>query len=416
MSSHTPIQIKIEKDVLRDLVHYCQRHQFEKFMLVADQNTYLALGKRVEQALSGQGMDVKTIILDGREEVVADEAHLMQVFVQADMQDRIYLAAGSGTITDITRFVSHRTKNQFISLPTAPSVDGFVSMGAPLVIGGLKQTVLCQPPVAAFADLNTLTAAPKAMIAAGFGDMLGKYTSLADWRIGRLLWDERFSEPAAQRTWKALQDCVDVVEGIGQADAASIGILTNSLLESGLSMIEFGSTVPASGSEHHLSHYWEMKLLREKRPAILHGAQVGAACVLVAGYYEKVRQLTRQQVSERLETAELKLAQERENIRSVYPNIGDRLIEAHSAFLEQSQQTYDRLKERIVDSWSEVQGIASSVPTPQVLAKLIRKAGGAATPDQLGLCKDEVSEALRHAHYLRNRFTIIKLSHYLGLL
>ena len=108
----------------------------------------------------------------------------MQVLVRADRENRTYLAVGSGTITDITRFASHRTKADFISIPTAPSVDGYTSPSASLVIERLKQTVIAQPPIAIFADLPTLCAAPRPMIAAGFGDMLGKYTSLADWQLG----------------------------------------------------------------------------------------------------------------------------------------------------------------------------------------------------------------------------------------
>jgi hypothetical protein len=49
------------------------------------------------------------------------------------------------------------------------------------------------------------------------------------------------------------------------------------LFETGLCMLDFGQTRPASGSEHHISHFWEMKLLLERRPAILHGAKVEVA-------------------------------------------------------------------------------------------------------------------------------------------
>ncbi len=35
------------------------------------------------------------------------------------------------------------------------------------------------------------------------------------------------------------------------------------LIEAGFCMLDFGNSNPASGAEHHMSHYWEMKLLRE---------------------------------------------------------------------------------------------------------------------------------------------------------
>ncbi len=222
--------------------------------------------------------DLKQIVFTG-EEVVADAAHVLDVLVEADRQDRIYIAVGSGTLTDITRFASHRTKTSFISVPTAPSVDGFASIGAPLIIHGVKITVICHAPMALFADINTLANAPQAMIAAGFADMLGKLTSIADWRIGRLVWDEPYDESIAERTLAAVQICIDNAEAIGRGSSDGIAKLMDALLESGYCMLDFGSSRPASGAEHHYSHYWEMKLLREGRPAILHGAKVGVATV-----------------------------------------------------------------------------------------------------------------------------------------
>ena len=50
-----------------------------------------------------------------------------------------------------------------------------------------------------------LANAPRELIAAGFGDMLGKYTSIADWRLGRLLWEEPYEESIAERTLAAVK-------------------------------------------------------------------------------------------------------------------------------------------------------------------------------------------------------------------
>ena len=76
------------------------------------------------------------------QEIVPDEAFITQALLQTDQVERTFLAVGSGTITDIVRLVSHRTRRPFISLPTAPSVDGFTSPSASLVIGRIKQTVM----------------------------------------------------------------------------------------------------------------------------------------------------------------------------------------------------------------------------------------------------------------------------------
>jgi glycerol-1-phosphate dehydrogenase [NAD(P)+] len=410
------IHIQIEPNIIPDLVQYCADNQLDEFMLVADQNTYPVLGQAVEEALKARGWDVKTVILTG-EEIVPDEHFIMQVLVQADTKDRTYLAVGSGVITDITRFVSHRTKASFISAPTAPSVDGFTSIGAPLVVGGLKQTVISQPPVAVFADLPTLCAAPKEMIASGFGDMLGKYTSVADWQLGHLLWDEPYDAGIARRARQAVQHCTDHAAEIGSASETGIRILMDGLLESGLCMLEFGDSRPASGMEHHISHHFEMKIVWEKQPAVLHGAKVGVSTIIVAGYYEQVRQLTLQQAKERLATATLPNREaEIERIEAVYAPIAERVIVAQAPFLVMSEQAYELLKQKVIDQWPQIQEIAATVPTVPEMISWLHEVGAAIDMPTLGLSNEETGRAVENSHYLRNRFTVAKLSRMLGIL
>ncbi len=140
--------------------------------------------------------------------MIPNEDFIFQVLMQADQVERTYLAVGSGTLTDITRFASHRNRRPFISLPTAPSVDGFTSPSASLVVRNIKKTVIAQTPIAVVSNLPTLVKAPQPMIAAGFGDILGKVIALADWQLGHLVWDmSLYCEQIGQRVhanlWQA---------------------------------------------------------------------------------------------------------------------------------------------------------------------------------------------------------------------
>jgi glycerol-1-phosphate dehydrogenase [NAD(P)+] len=407
--------IYIGTEAVEKLVEYCQQHGLHHFALVADDNTYRALGERVESALTAQGYEITSIILRG-DEIIADETYLVETLIRAPLGECTFLAVGSGTLTDITRFVSHRSGRAFISLPTAPSVDGFTSVGAPLVLRGFKDTINCQAPVALFADLDTLRSAPQRLIAAGYGDMIGKLTSLADWRLGALLWDEPFDEGIYQRVASTVERTLHNTDAIGQSSAEGVRQLIDALIESGLCMLEVGNSRPASGAEHHTSHYWEMKLLQEHRPAILHGAKVGVALALVAGQYAKIRALSGQEMLDRLEGATFpERDREIDIIREGYGELADGVIAEHRAFLDMTPEQFETVKQRIANRWDEIQAAAATVPPPDEIRQYLRRAGAPATGTSLGLSDDEIKRGLQYGHYLRDRFTVMKLSRVLDV-
>jgi glycerol-1-phosphate dehydrogenase [NAD(P)+] len=407
--------IYIGDEAVTELASYCQQHDLKRLVLVADDNTYAALGQKVEAALHSIGSDLTVIILKGPE-VQADAHYLMQVLAESPVQAQTFVAVGSGTITDIVRFVSHRTRNPFISIPSAPSVDGFTSVGAPLVLGGVKQTLKCQPPQAVFADLPTIQAAPPLMIAAGFGDMLGKITSLADWKLGTLLWDEAYDEAVARRSQKALDGCMQNAVEISRGTSDGICYLMDALVESGLSILEFGASHPASGTEHHASHYWEMMLLQQNRPALLHGAKVGVATVFAADLYARLLTWSQDEVRERIDQARMPdSAAECEIIRAAYGPAAESVIQSHQEFLNMSEQAYAQLKERVWRHWEDVRAIAQAVPSGETIAGLLKMVGGPTTGAELGLAPDEIQRGYDYGHYLRARFTVRKLYHLLGL-
>ena len=295
-------------------------------------------------------------------------------------------------------------------------MDGYTSPSASLVLQRIKQTVIAQPPQAVIADLATLAAAPQALIAAGYGDMLGKAIALADWQLGHLLWDEPYHAEIARRVRLSLDECVQATPEIGRASAAGVSKLMSSLIDSGFCMLDFGNSRPAAGAEHYMSHYLEMKLLREGRPAVLHGAKVALCSLWVADLYARLRQIDRRTAAARLEKATLlDRAAEEKRIHQVYGSIAAKLLVEQEPFIGLSAEAFAHLKQRILDNGDELQALAASVPSAGWLSDLLRQAGGATQPAELDLTDDEVHQALLNAHLLRNRFTICKLARILNL-
>ena len=405
-------------DAVGELVAWADACGPASYQIVADDHTWHALGQRVHQALSERGYAVQAVILPpgSTGEVLPDEeqiAHLLWHAGSPGEERPVYLAAGSGTITDLTRFVSHRTGCPFLSLPTAASVDAYASRNAPLILRRLKQTAQCHTALAILADLPTLAQAPHRMTASGFGDLLGKYTCLVDWELAGLLWDEPYRADIAEDNRALLPDLAAQADAIGHDEPKAIEGLFQGLLISGHAMVRMGNSRPASGAEHHLAHYWENLRLRQGRVPPLHGASVGVGAVLIAEAYAQLRTLTQSDVRATLERTPVPTPDEqRAEIVAAYQDTYDLVYASHASFLDPDR--WRRLRQRLATVWDRVLEIMAQVPEPAWLADCLRRAGAPATPEELGLSSEEVQAGLRAAHYIRDRFTVRKLQIALG--
>lgn len=403
----------IASDAIPHLIQFCKERNFSRFFLVADSNTYNALGKRVERSLVEAGHDVKSIILTG-DEISTNEHYIVKTFIATNGEDRQYLAVGSGTITDITRFVSHRSHAKFISLPTAASVDGYTSTVAPMAVGQYKSPIQAQPPVAVFADLPTLCSAPDIMLAAGFGDLLGKYTSLADWRLGALLSEEPYDAEIEHDMRASADKAVASIDLIARKTCEGVTNLMDGLVGSGFGMLKFGDSRPASGSEHHLEHYWEMRFIMQDRPAVLHGIKVGIATILTARRYDRLRQMSQAEAVHRLSDRKLDtFADLQHEIEIAYGSVADKIMEIQAPLFRMTKEDLEYLKQRILNNWGQIQKIARAVPTETQMISWIRSVNGPTTPEEIGLSPQDVKLGLKSAHLSRDRFTLNRLAYWL---
>ncbi|MFX3635691.1 MAG: sn-glycerol-1-phosphate dehydrogenase [Candidatus Pristimantibacillus sp.] len=354
--------VVLEAGAIGQIAPYLLESCYRKVVIAVDNQTYEIAGRKVEKSIAQAGIEVHTVCIDpnAQGDVIADEDSLIQLILQLkQFSAEAVIAVGSGTLHDITRFSAYTIDIPFVSVPTAPSVDGFNSQGAPLILRGDKKTIVTIGPSAIFADLDILTKAPSSMVAAGFGDMLGKYTSLFDWKYGSLTGGEPYSPVVADMTKRALLECVEHVDEIAARTPEGIKLLMGALLESGFAMLLFGQSHPASGAEHHLSHYWEMEFLRIGRRQILHGAKVGVACAQIAELYHQLEAESLLPISE----------QHRQTIR-------------------------DEIRQ---------------IPDAAAIRRLLKVVGGPSTLEELDIDEDLLQRSLKEAHHIRpNRYTLLK--------
>lgn len=360
-------ELHIEAGALAKLPDYLMRAEITNVQLVVDKQTYEAAGQQLDKLLAQRRIRAHTtfILPNAIGDVIADEASIVQLLLDLQQhKPQAVIAVGGGTLHDIVRYAAFTAGLPFLSVPTAPSVDGFNSKGAPIIVRGYKKTISAIGPDALFADLDILTRAPQALVAAGFGDMLGKHTSLFDWKFGTWTNEEPYLAQSAEMTAQALKRCEAYVGLIAKRDEEGIAILIGALIESGLAMLLFGKSHPASGAEHHLSHYWEMMYIAQGEQQLLHGAKVGVACTLIA---ERYHALAREQFG-------------------LQPGV----------------------KPSIAANWPRITAAIAHIPEPAQLAELLRTVGGPSTAAELGVSDELLQRSMQAAHEVRpERYTLL---------
>lgn len=338
--------IRVGSGVIQELPGILRDLGASHIFLVADNYTFEAAGRQVEQLLDQAGLAYHKRVFQTETPLVPNEYALGSVLAAMTSQDDMLLAVGSGTLNDVTKYVSARTGIPYVIAATAPSMDGYASTVAPTILDGFKTTLPAVYPAAIVADVDILKDAPMPMLTAGFGDIIGKFTSLADWRLSHQLNGEYYCPEVAGVIEAAVETCAANAKALAQREPQAIQAVTEALILSGLAMGMVGVSRPASGAEHQMAHYWEMDALRRGEEHPLHGNAVGVGTVLAASLYEMAAE-----------------------------------------YLPQGFAAPDK---------------------GQILACL-QAAGSCADPKELGIRRELCLESLLHAMELRDRFTVQKL-------
>jgi len=275
--------VYIEKNAFSRLSDICR--DYDNILIVADENTFAAAGEKAVQALEGK--NINKVIFSGKEILVPNEIAIEEVEKNIIGTDLI-IGIGSGVIQDLCKYVSFKNKVPYMVVATAPSMDGYASNGAAMITGGMKVTYPAGLPLAIVADTEVLRNAPIDMLKAGYGDIIGKFSALNDWKLSHLINGEYFCEYIYNLTDEQIDRTLKLASGILKRDEESIKTLMEALVLIGILMSFAGSSRPASGSEHHLSHYFEITGIVDGTEYLPHGIDVAFSTVMTARVREKI--------------------------------------------------------------------------------------------------------------------------------
>ena len=260
-----------------------------KLSVVDDVNTSTAYGERVFRALKGRFPCTHITLKDTP---VADD-HAVQYLRTQTLSADALVAVGSGTVSDLCKYVAHLDRKPYVVFPTAASMNGYLSANASITVRGHKKTMLAMMPLAAFCDLTVIADAPVRLNKSGLGDSLARSTAQADWLLSHLLLDTHYDDTPFQLVTPIEPELFDHAGGVAKNNIKSLELLMKTLLLSGLGMTISGGSYPASQSEHMIAHAHEMFFLcaadvLSPTHRTLHGEQIGVTTLTMAALQEKL--------------------------------------------------------------------------------------------------------------------------------
>ena len=369
---------------------------YKNILLVADKNTYAVCGEAVSVQLAGKREN--TLIYEDEGILVPDEKAIEKMQKELTESTDLIVGIGSGVIQDLCKYVSFNAELPYHIIATAPSMDGYASKGAAMIIGNMKVTYNAHVPEVIVADTDILKAAPMDMIKSGYGDILGKFSCLNDWKLAHAVNDEYICEYVYDLTYSMLSATKDLGAKLLSRDEEAVGMLMEALVGVGIAMAYVGNSRPASGSEHHMSHFFEVIGIMKDEPYFMHGTDVAFSAV----YTQKMREELMN-----IEEPVLKNPFDKESwekkIREVYFDAAEGVIALQNKLGWYEEDKISIYKER----WSEIKNVLADTPSSAELDAYLESIElDIAEFDKL-YGEEKINNAIRYAKDLKDRYTVL---------
>lgn len=393
-----------------------RKYGHQKPLIVCDENTYAAAGEGLAACMKEADIPYLLHVIRSRE-LVPDERALGEVMMALTPDCDFIIAVGSGSINDLCKYASFVSGREYFILASAPSMDGFASIGAPLIFDNLKTTFDTHTPEVIIGDTDILCRAPMEMITAGLGDILGKYTCLVDWKMAHAITGEYYCPTIVKMVEISIRRVAENSHAVRDRDAQVINNIMEALVLTGIAMSFVGNSRPASGSEHHLSHFWEMRFLMEGKKPVLHGRKVGVGTVVISYLYHQLEQTPVD--FDRASRAVKEFDQNRweEQMRRSFGKAAGGVIALEKKVHKNAPEDSLRRIRTMRENWDALMGIVrDSLPATEQIAAMLEELGAPTAPQGVGVDRGLLTEGILCAKEVRDRFTLLQILWDLGLL
>jgi glycerol-1-phosphate dehydrogenase [NAD(P)+] len=188
------------------------------------------------------------------------------------------------------------------------------------------------------------------------------------------------------------------------------------LVLTGVAMSLYGNSRPASGCEHHMSHYWEMMFEQQHKRPVPHGTQVSVGTVLVLKLVEALRNTKVDFDAARAAAKAYDQAAWEESIRAAYGPAAQGVIDMEAK--AKKNETTARLQriDAMEANWSELLGLLEALPSSETVIELLKSLESPYLPEQIDVDVEMLRNTFLYCKEVRARYTILQMIWDLGLL
>lgn len=387
--------VVIGKNAYESLKELCA--DYKNILLVADTNTFAVGGKQVQSMIGDKIENIH--IFDTTSVLVPNEQALAAIEAKLTDKTELIIGIGSGVINDLCKHVSYYAGLRYYIVATAPSMDGYASKGAALILDGMKITTNADVPKAIIGDVDILKNAPFDMIQAGYGDIIGKYSCLNDWKLSNLVNGEYICNKVLEATYEEVEKTVKLADKLLQRDEEAISALMEALVAVGILMAYVGNSRPASGSEHHFSHYFEIVGIVRGEDYLPHGIDVCYSAIETAKIREKLASI--ENISEYAYNFNKESYEA--NIRRVYGTLADEVLALQNKL---GWYNVDRVK-IYREKWQEIRTLLAECPTSEQMRELTERVGLSYDNFKEFYGEEKIKDAYLYAKDLKDRYSVL---------
>ena len=170
----------------------------------------------------------------------------------------IVYAIGGGLVADASKYIASKLNLPLVVLPTALSVDAFITAASGIRKDGCVYYIETKVPENLILDPDTIANAPASIRAAGITDVMSIATGAWDWKFAH----ERGKNPQGMEfvPWvydnaqSILSGVLDCAEAAGRGDREGLKTLYDCLAMEVQLCNQVGHARPEEGSEHYFAY------------------------------------------------------------------------------------------------------------------------------------------------------------------